>query len=200
MKRILFVLAVVAMLLAVAPVSADETAAPVSASASALVDTTAPETAAPESLIATADSPGTGALTATSSAAPGDVPGPDLTVGEGIEIVKLVVSAFKGGEWAIGISLIVLLLLGLLRRVYMPILKERLSKGARRVVIGVAGWALATVTGILAGVGWWQALLSGFLIAGGASMIWGWISEIGFVQRIFGKNNEREVAADNGGT
>ena len=142
--------------------------------------------------------PGTGALTATGTPAPGELPGVDLTVGEGIALGKLMIDAFKGGMWQIGIALLWFLLLAVLRRLYMPFLKERMSKNARRILIGGLTWGTCTAGGVLGGVGIWASLFGGFMLAGGVMFLWSIVGSIPFVKKLTGKAAEEENAKAGG--
>lgn len=137
---------------------------------------------------------GTGALTATGTPAPGDLPGADLTVSEGIALGKLMVDAFKGGMWQVGIALAWFLLLAIFRRVYMPLLKDRLKKPARRILMGVLTWGTCTAGGVLGGVGILASLFGGFMLAGGVTLLWSFVGSIPFVKKWTGKTAEEKAA------
>lgn len=93
------------------------------------------------------------------------------SVEEAVEITKVVVSAFKDGNWALGIGGLLLLLVWVTRSFFWDLFP---NKALAWVTIGVEAAALAGA-GLFAGVHWAEALVSallGVLSGLGSAGVW----------------------------
>lgn len=143
---------------------------------------------APESAPATAV--GTGVLTSTTLPTGTGFPGTDVPLGEGFELAKIAFQFFKEGNWAYGAAVLWMLLLIIFSRFYMTLLKVKVGKTVNRIIHGVAGWGWIAAAGVLGGLPFWPSFLGGFLVAGGMTMVWSWVSDTKWMKKLTGKDKE----------
>lgn len=90
-------------------------------------------------------------------------------------LLKGLVEAFKGGKWALGVSLLTMLLTFGLNRI--PWVQKRIPSAALPWV--AVGLALLTqlFTSLAGGAVWYEAFLSAFLQGAGAAGLWSLIGK-----------------------
>lgn len=86
-----------------------------------------------------------------------------------VDLVKRIVSAFKGGKWILAVSLIIMLLTWVLNRTF---LKNKIPSSVLPWVSAGLGVLSAIFTALVMGIPWWEALIMGLFTGTAASGLW----------------------------